>query len=89
MLSGRTSSALNDDSGEKARERLVAMEIAAFEEKRDDNHAMRPPLKVARMLISRTCFRFFLRRDPKLFDRPFSPTIFACPFWEGDVIMFW
>ena len=29
---------LNDDSGEKARERLVAMQIAAIEGKRDDNH---------------------------------------------------
>ena len=40
------------DRGEKARQRLVAMEIAAFEEKRDDIHAMTPPLKVARMLVS-------------------------------------
>ena len=30
---------LNDDRGEKARERLVAMKIAAFEGQRDDNHA--------------------------------------------------
>ena len=29
------------------------MEIAAFERKRDDNHVMAPPLKVARMLVSR------------------------------------
>ena len=36
-----------------ARELLVAIEVAAFDEKRDDNHAMTPPLKVARMLVSR------------------------------------
>ena len=29
---------------EKARERLVALGFAAFEGKRDDNHAMTPPL---------------------------------------------
>ena len=44
---------LNDDRDDKARERLVARDIAAFEGKRDDNHAMTPPLKVARMLVSR------------------------------------
>ena len=44
---------LNDDRGEKARERRVAMDIAAFEGKRDENHAMTPPLKVARTLFSR------------------------------------
>ena len=37
----------------QARQRLVAMEIAAFEGKRDDKHAMTPPLKVAQMLVSR------------------------------------
>ena len=36
---------LNDGRGEKARDRQVAMEIAAFEGKRDDNHVMAPPLK--------------------------------------------
>ena len=44
---------LNDERGEKARVRLVAMDIAAFEGKRDDSPAMTPPLKVARMLTSR------------------------------------
>ena len=43
---------LNDDRGEKARERLVTVIIAAFEGKRDDHHAMTPPLIVARMLLS-------------------------------------
>ena len=33
------------DRGEQARERLVAMEIAASEGKRDDNHLMTPPQK--------------------------------------------
>ena len=44
---------MSDDRGEKAREREVAMEIAPFEGNRDDNHAMTPPLKVERMLVSR------------------------------------
>ena len=35
---------LNDDRGEKARERLIAMEITALEGERDDSHAMTPPL---------------------------------------------
>ena len=43
---------LNDDRGESTRT-LVAMEIAALEGKRDDNRAMTPPLKEARMLVSR------------------------------------
>ena len=44
---------LNDDRGEIARKLLVAMEIAAFKGKRDDKHATTPPLKVARLLVSR------------------------------------
>ena len=44
---------LKDDRAGKAREGLVAMEIAACEGKRDDKHAMTPPLKLVRMLVSR------------------------------------
>ena len=47
---------LNDDRDEKARERRVAMDIAAFEGKRDDNYAMTPPLKVSRILVSNRDF---------------------------------
>ena len=36
---------LNDDLGNKARARVAAREIAAFEGQRDDNHAMSPLLK--------------------------------------------
>ena len=53
---------LNEDRSEKARERLVAMEIPAFEGKRDDNHAMTPRLKVARTLVSREATGLKARR---------------------------
>ena len=43
---------VNDDRGDSCRERLVAMDLVSFTGARDDNHAMTPLLKVARLLLS-------------------------------------
>ena len=77
---------LNDDRGEKARERLVPMEIAAFEEKRDDNHAMTPPLKVARMLISRAATGSTSRRRV-LGIHDIQVAFFHAPVVDGHVAL--
>ena len=59
---------LHGDTVEKARERLVAKEIAAFQVKRDDKHAITPAPKVARMLVSRAA------RDLRLDDASWVKT---------------
>ena len=77
---------LNDDRGEKARERLVPMIIAAFEGKRDDHHAMTPPLKVARMLISRVATGSKSRRRV-LGIHDIQVAFFHAPVVDGHVAL--